>query len=179
MAVPEEIRNVSRPEHTVVCDSGHDGPDRYMVRQREPGTKINGKVIGHIYNGRFIPLENKRILPMDFPEIAVYGSAAVANSVSEDIFRDLTEIFELRQAVSIMAIAQVRAISPGVVDSEIQAKYKDSFLQIYYPYAQLSKNLIGDLLQSIGKHPSYCQEFYKRRLEKVLPESHIAIDGML
>ena len=74
-------------------------------------TKINGKVIGHIYNGRFIPLENKRILPMDFPEIAVYGSAAVANSVSEDIFRDLTEIFELRQAVSIMAIAQVRAIS--------------------------------------------------------------------
>lgn len=179
MAVPEEIRNVSRPEHTVVCDSGHDGPDRYMVRQREPGTKINGKVIGHIYNGRFIPLENKRILPTDFPEIAVYGSAAVANSVSEDIFRDLTEIFELRQAVSIMAIAQVRAISPGVVDSEIQAKYKDSFLQIYYPYAQLSKNLIGDLLQSIGKHPSYCQEFYKRRLEKVLPESHIAIDGML
>ena len=179
MAVPEEIRNVSRPEHTVVCDSGHDGPDRYMVRQREPGTKINGKVIGHIYNGKFVPLENKRILPTDFPEIAVYGNAAVVNSVSADIFQDLTDIFELRQAVSIIATAQVRVISPGIIDSEIQAKYKDSFLQIYYPNAQLSKNLIGDLLQSIGKHPSLCREFYKKRLEKVLPESHIAIDGML
>jgi transposase len=179
MAVPEEIRNVSRSEHTVVCDSGHDGPDRYMVRQREPGTKINGKVIGHIYNGKFVPLENKRILPTDFPEIAVYGNAAVVNSVSADIFQDLTDIFELRQAVSIIATAQVRVISPGIVDSEIQAKYKDSFLQIYYPNAQLSKNLIGDLLQSIGKHPSLCREFYKKQLEKVLPESHIAIDGML
>ena len=150
-----------------------------MVRQREPGTKINGKVIGHIYNGKFVPLENKRILPTDFPEIAVYGNAAVVNSVSADIFQDLTDIFELRQAVSIIATAQVRVISPGIIDSEIQAKYKDSFLQIYYPNAQLSKNLIGDLLQSIGKHPSLCREFYKKRLEKVLPESHIAIDGML
>jgi hypothetical protein len=179
MSVPEDVRRVSRPDHTVVCDSGHDGPEQYMVRQREPGTRINGKVIGHIYNGRFVPLKNKRLLPTDTPEFAVYGSAAVANSVSQDLFQNLTEIFELRQAVTIMAIALVRVLSPGTTDSELQAEYRSSFLQIYYPDAQLSKNTVGDLLQSIGRHPSLCSEFYKKRLESLLPESHIAIDGML
>ncbi|MEE8817104.1 MAG: hypothetical protein SOH60_11625, partial [Lachnospiraceae bacterium] len=178
MSVPEDVRRVSRPDHTVVCDSGHDGPEQYMVRQREPGTRINGKVIGHIYNGRFVPLKNKRLLPTDTPEFAVYGSAAVANSVSQDLFQNLTEIFELRQAVTIMAIALVRVLSPGTTDSELQAEYRSSFLQIYYPDAQLSKNTVGDLLQSIGRHPSLCSEFYKKRLESLLPESHIAIDGM-
>lgn len=179
MAVPVEIRNVTRPDHTVVCDSGHEGPDRYMVRQREAGSKKNGKVIGHIYNGKFVPSENRRMLSSDIPEYASYGGAAVANSVSKDLFQDLTEVFDLSQAVSIMVTALIRVLSPGVTDASIASEYRKSFIQIYYPDAQLSKNTIGDLVHDLGAHPSLCRAFYAKRLASVLPDSHVAVDGML
>ena len=64
MPVPPEIRAVDRPKNTIVEDRGKDGPKRYAVRERSsikyvPGKNPqphNGKVIGHIINGKFVPL---------------------------------------------------------------------------------------------------------------------------
>lgn len=71
MAIPEYIRKVPRPVNTVVVDNGKDGPNRYAVRERA-GTKYirdgnpqpkNGKVIGHIFDGAYIPLMEKQPHP--------------------------------------------------------------------------------------------------------------------
>ena len=68
MAVPEYIRKVERPVNTIVDDNGRDGPNRYAVRVRasvryvkgkkNPQPK-NGKVIGHIVDGRYVPVQRK------------------------------------------------------------------------------------------------------------------------
>lgn len=66
MAVPADIRAVERPVNTIVEDSGHDGPKRYAVRQRSKIIYVagknpqprNGKVIGHIIDHKFVPLQD-------------------------------------------------------------------------------------------------------------------------
>ena len=64
MAIPEEIRRVARPKNTVVVLSGSKGANLYAVRERA-GFKygprgnpqpINGRIIGHIVDGRYVPL---------------------------------------------------------------------------------------------------------------------------
>ena len=98
MAVPEYIRKVPRPVNTVVVDNGKDSPNRYAVRERA-GTKYirdgnpqpkNGKVIGHIFNGTYIPLHDKTAA--SGPDMLSYGAAAFAKSVSSDILTDLLDV---------------------------------------------------------------------------------------
>ena len=80
MAVPEEIRKVPRPVNTVVDDSGRPGPFRYSVRERSsiryvPGGNPqprNGKVIGHIINGEYVPV--RRQTAADGPDMLSYGA---------------------------------------------------------------------------------------------------------
>lgn len=67
MTVPEHIRNVARPSNTVVTDSKRDTPLRYAVRERKGVTYVkngypqpkNGRVIGHIIEGKFVPSQPK------------------------------------------------------------------------------------------------------------------------
>ena len=79
MAVPAYIRNVPRPVNTVVADNGKDGPHRFAVRERS-GTKYiqhgnpqpkNGRVIGHIFDGRFVPLHEATA--SSGPDMLSYG----------------------------------------------------------------------------------------------------------
>ena len=64
MAVPEEIRKVKRPVNTIVEDNRNSGSGEYSVRERvcveyvkggNPRPK-NGKVVGHITNGVYVPI---------------------------------------------------------------------------------------------------------------------------
>ena len=63
MGVPAEILAVPRPVNTIVEDRHTDSAKRYAVRERA-GVKyvkghnpmpVNGKVIGHIIDFKFIP----------------------------------------------------------------------------------------------------------------------------
>mgnify|MGYP006896823395 CR=1 FL=1 len=64
MAVPESVRKVPRPVNTIVGNNGKKGPNQYPVRERISVTYVsggnpqprNGKVIGHIVNGVYVPL---------------------------------------------------------------------------------------------------------------------------
>ena len=63
MSVPQDIRAVPRPKNTVVIDTGGKGPLRYCVRERNKAVRTakgfqprNGKVIGHIVDGAFVPV---------------------------------------------------------------------------------------------------------------------------
>lgn len=63
MRVPQEIRDVERPERTIVYAYGRN-PVRYGVKKRN-FIRVDGKVvqkdgetIGHIVNGRFMPIND-------------------------------------------------------------------------------------------------------------------------
>lgn len=99
MSVSEEIRSVKRPKNTIVEDRGRDGPKRYAVRERGaikyvPGKNPqphNGKVIGHIINGKYVPLAESKTLESSSskPDMLSYGSSSLINSVSDDLLDDL------------------------------------------------------------------------------------------
>ena len=95
MGVPKQIRQVPRPVNTIVVDNGNDGPRRYAVRERRgiryvPGGNPqphNGKVIGHITNGVFVPLHTG--VAEAEPDMLSYGAAAFVQSVTKDILNEL------------------------------------------------------------------------------------------
>lgn len=67
MPVPESVRKVPRPKNTIVEDSGRDSDLRYSVRERAGSKYVsghnpsprNGKVIGHIINSEYVPIDKK------------------------------------------------------------------------------------------------------------------------
>ena len=140
MKVPEEIRKVKRPVNTIVEDSGREGPKRYSVRQRGvvkyvPGKNPqphNGKVIGHIIDYKFVPVENTHPSDED-PKMLSYGSAALAKSVCTDIVDDLLSIFDPTIAYSIMALALIRVIRPSTPLSRVSAHYYRTFTSVFFP----------------------------------------------
>ena len=86
MAIPEEIRRVARPKNTVVVLSGTKGAKRYAVRERAGYTygprgnsqPINGRIIGHIVDGRYVPLHEG--LSLATPAMLSYGASAFLHS---------------------------------------------------------------------------------------------------
>lgn len=185
MSVPESIRKIERPINTVVEDSGRDGPNRYLVRERVstryvPGGNPqprNGKVIGHIINGEFVPNTQSSIVQET--DMLSYGGAAFVKSLTDDIFHELLEIYPIQDVYSIMAIVTIRILKPAIGSNRIASQYERSFASKDYPGASLSKNSIHDLLQRLGQHGSLRRAFYHKRMQAVAKEHHIAIDGTL
>ena len=185
MAVPEDIRAVKRPVNTIVDDSGREGPNRYAVRQRSsvkyvPGGNPqprNGKVIGHIIDHRYVPLKEETAA--QGPDFLSYGSAALAKSVSDDLFRDLLDIYAPGEACSIMSMAMLRVIRPSITLCRMSTHYQRTFVSRYYPGASMSRNHLGDLLSRIGQDGNRRRAFYQKRMKSVMNDHHLAIDGML
>lgn len=185
MSVPESIRKIARPINTVVEDSGRDGPNRYLVRERVstryvPGGNPqprNGKVIGHIINGEFVPITQTSVVQET--DMLSYGGAAFVKSLTNDIFHELLEIYPIQDVYSIMAIVTIRILKPSIGSNRIASQYERSFVSKDYPGASLSKNSIHDLLQRLGQHGSLRRSFYHKRMQAVAKEHHIAIDGTL
>ena len=173
MAVPEYIRKVERPVNTIVDDNGRDGPNRYAVRVRasvryvkgkkNPQPK-NGKVIGHIVDGRYVPVQRKSKNDSgDIKESTLccssskkysktpfalsYGSSAFVKSVSSDLFSDLIDVFGAQLAYNIMAVASVQIIKPGICSSRISMFYNRSFISLYYPGAHNSINSLTKMYE--------------------------------
>lgn len=185
MAIPEHIRKVPRPVNTVVVDNGKDGPNRYAVRERagikyirngNPQPK-NGKVIGHIFEGAYVPLNGNTA--SSGPDMLSYGAAAFARSVSSDILTDLLDVYPIKDACAVMAIATLRIIHPSITDDRIGTHYRRTFVCRYYPGAALSANTICTFLQKLGQDGGRRRAFYQKRAAAVIASHHIAIDGTL
>ena len=120
MAIPEEIRRVARPKNTVVVQSGSKGANLYAVRERagfKYGPKgnpqpINGRIIGHIVDGRYVPLHES--LSLAEPDMLSYGASAFIHSCSEDLLQDLYDVYSARDAQRIMALASLRVLKPNL-----------------------------------------------------------------
>ena len=185
MAVPEHVRKVPRPTNTVVVDQGRDGPRRYAVRSRAgivyvPGGNPqprNGKIIGHIVDGRFVSL-NERLIENE-PLMHSFGAAALVHSVADDILRDLEAIYAADEARQILSLAILRVLKPGLTATRVQTEYHRTFVSVFYPRLSLSASSIGKLKKKLGENEKKRLKFYERRMQAVMADHHIAIDGTL
>ena len=183
--VPENIRKVKRPKNTVVIDNGGNGPNRYAVRQRAatkyiPGGNpqpINGKVIGHIIDDEYVPIVEKTAI--SGPDMLSYGSSKFVRSVSNDLLSELLSIYPIKDAYTIMAIATLRVIKPAITSKRMSTHYNRTFVSVDYPSLALSKNSICTFLQKLGMDGNKRKAFYRKRMDAVSEEHHIAIDGTL
>lgn len=152
MGVPETICTVDRSKNTIVEDSGREGANRYSVRERtgieyvrngnpQPG---NGKVIGHIINGMLVPVAERM---SGIPDSLSYGAAALAKSVSNDIFENLLTVYHADEASEIMVVATLKVLRPRIAANSYSTHYGRLFVSLYYPNAALSKNTVGPVVQ--------------------------------
>lgn len=186
MGVPEEIRKVERPPNTVVVDNGRDGPNRYAVRCRKgvkyvPGGNpqpVNGQVIGHIHDGRFVPVDDGSGAGTA-PDMLSYGSSALVRSEWNDILDDLYGVYSIEDAQRIVAIAALKTIRPGIRSKRISTHYSMSFISRFLPGLHLSANTVCDFYQRLGMDGAKRRRFYERRIERVSEDHHIVIDGTL
>ena len=122
MAVPADIRAVPRPKNTIVDDSGRDGPKRYAVRERASTKYVsggnpqprNGKVVGHIINYEYIPVDTEIKSAPVVPDMLSYGSSALVHSVTIDIEKDLLAVYDPADVFAIMSVATLRVIKPSI-----------------------------------------------------------------
>jgi len=185
MSVPAEIRAVPRPVNTIVDDSGSAGPKRYSVRERSSSKYIpggnpqprNGKVIGHIIDNQFVPLQ--KTTAASGPDMLSYGTSALAKSVSGDLFADLLKVYPVNEVYSIMAMATLKVIRPQTTLGRMSTHYNRTFVCKDYPHAAMSENTLSNLLKRIGQDGEKRKAFYQLRLAAVTAEHHIAVDGTL
>ena len=185
MTVPEYIRKVPRPTNTVVVDQGRDGPHRYAVRERAGIIYVpsgnpqprNGKVIGHITDGRFVPMQPR--LVENEPDQRSYGASALIHSVCGDVLQDLEVVYAVGEARQILALAMLRVLKPGITATRVRTEYNRTFVGIFYPHLALSAGTIGKLKKKIGENVAKRLAFYERRMKAVMADHHVAIDGTL
>ena len=185
MAVPESVRKVPRPVNTIVGNNGKKGPNQYPVRERISVTYVsggnpqprNGKVIGHIVNGVYVPLSIAAVKAE--PDMLSYGACAFVKAVSEDLFLELLDVYTPKDAYTIMAIASLRVIKPEVSVKRLSTQYRQSFISKFYPGIGLSENTVSAFLQGIGQDGNRRLAFYHKRAASVAADHHVAIDGML
>ena len=183
MAVPESVRKVPRPVNTIVGNNGKKGPNQYPVRERISVTYVsggnpqprNGKVIGHIVNGVYVPLSIATVKAE--PDMLSYGACAFVKSVSEDLFLELLDVYTPKDAYTIMAIASLRVIKPEVSAKRLSTQYRQSFISKFYPGIGLSENTVSAFLQGIGQDGNRRLAFYHKRAASVAADHHVAIDG--
>ena len=185
MAVPKYIRDVPRPTNTIVIDNGKDGPYRYAVRERQGiqyvaggnPQPINGKVIGHIIDGKYV---SKQQAVLDVPpDMLSYGSSAFVHAVSRDLLDELLQVYDAKDAYTIMTIASLRVIKPEIASNRLNTHYSRTFLSVYYPGVPLSQNTVCNFYQQLGQAGSLRQKFYRLRASSVISSHHVAIDGTL
>lgn len=181
MGIPEEIRKIERPKNTIVYrirDGVYGVRGRNGVKYSRNGnpSPINGKVVGHIENGRFVSLANEMTRK---PLFLSYGSSALVKDCSDGIYDDLLAIFPVEVARPLMAVASLRVIKPAVKCSRLSSEYERTFVSVYYPGCHLSRNTVGSLLEKVGMDSEKRERFYVARMKRIPENHHVAIDGTL
>lgn len=187
MAVPEHIRRVERPSNTVVTDSGRDTPLRYAVRERQGVTYVkngnpqpkNGRVIGHIIDNKFVPSQPKASTKEVIPFALSYGMFTLAYNLSEDIREDLLKVYSPEDAFRILTVAILQVVRPSVTAKRIASLYNKTYGKVYFPGLALSANTLSKLYDLLGQNQNARLKFFDLRMQSVMNDHHIIIDGML
>jgi hypothetical protein len=185
MGIPEDVRAVPRPKNTVVIENKEEGPRHYAVRSRKgvryvPGKNpqpVNGRVIGYIYDGRFVPAQ--RTPGSKGPSSLSYGSSALARRESRDILDDLLGSMDIEDALRTYVAAMLKVVKPCVKSKRMSTEYSRTFFSLWHPGLSLSKNSMTGLYRRLGMDDSIRTIFAEKRLSRVMEGSHLVIDGML
>ena len=108
-----------------------------------------------------------------------YGASAFVKSVSDDLLNDLLEVYPIKEAYTIMAIATLRIIKPFIVNGRLSTEYNRTFVCKDYPGIGMSPNTISGFLQRLGQDGRKRRSFYQKRAIRVAADHHVIIDGML
>ena len=187
MPIPADILAVGRPRNTVVIAYGKD-KSRYAVRQRV-GCKnvggrhlpVNGPTIGHIIEGKYVPLAKDGPKPVGPAAVDLKDWADIvhADSVSKGILDELKEVYAPSDALKTYCIAILRVCNPGIKDNELKEAYENSFLSELYPGVALSRNTVSTFHGNLGKNCSRIIHFMRSRAAAVGMDHHLLIDGTL
>ncbi|MBQ9612435.1 MAG: transposase, partial [Lachnospiraceae bacterium] len=139
----------------------------------------NGKVVGHIINYEFVPVDSEAKSAPIVPDMLSYGSSALVHSVTRDIEKDLLAVYDPADVYAIMSIATLRVIKPSITANRMSTHYNRCFVCKDYPGAAISRNSVGKLFQRIGMDGNRRRLFYQRRMSATAADHHIAIDGTL
>jgi hypothetical protein len=187
MPIPKEILAISRPTNTVVIAYGKD-KNRYGVRQRI-GCKndngrhlpVNGPTIGHIVDGRYVPIETAGLagISESAVDLKEWANVVFCDTKFSDIREELLKVYNRHDMLQIYVIAILRVCVPGIKDYELKEAYETSFLSEIYPGVALSKNTVSEFLNNLGKTCSRITAFMQNRAAAVNMEHHLLIDGTL
>ena len=173
------------------------------VPGRNPAPK-NGRVIGHIIDFKYVPADasdsgsaggsNKKQASAEHGKaesrkndaaqdelsdssdhFLMYGAPAFAHSQSGDIFDDLLEIYSIHDACSILVMAILRIIVPGITCAECAGYFRSAFLKVFYPGTPLSGSHISALIDGSCSDPCLRIRLAGKRVSRVPEDHHIAV----
>ncbi len=99
-----------------------------------------------IFNGAYIPLKGETAA--SGADMLSYGAAAFVKSVSSDILANLLDVYPVKDACTVMAIATLRIIHPSITAERMGTHYRRTFVCQHYPGVALSANAICNFLTS-------------------------------
>lgn len=133
LGVPADIQAVPRPVNTIVDNSGRNGPKRYVVRVRASTKYVagdnpqpkNGKVVGHIIDYKFVPVETADSVMLSILDMLSYDSSAIVELIMRDRFDDLLAVYGPSDVFTFLAT--LKATKPSVPTCRMSAHYHRCF----------------------------------------------------
>jgi hypothetical protein len=164
--VPVEIRALKPENPPCTVKTSRNG---YYVVERlrvpdpnHPGKMKNasGKTIGHIIDGKYVPLEDQiKDISDEVPDILNYGAYAVALACSKDVLSRLKTVFSQKDSINIYVIAVIYAVNHYIPARDLHEMYIQSVLCQSYPEATLSENVAGKFIENLGRHNKKRRQF--------------------
>lgn len=185
MPIPEHILAVERPVNTVVIMYGKN-KDRFAVRQRLGCKRVNGRnlpvngpTIGHIVDGRYVPMDTKRPVGSSGVDLKDWADVVLCDRLFSPILGELGEVYAAGDALKIYLISILRVCNKGIRDHELKEAYETGFLSELYPGVALSRNTVSKFLNDLGKACSKIREFMGNRAGRIALDHHVLVDGTL
>lgn len=190
MSVPEEVRKVSRPKGTIVCE-GKNGV--YSVREKISGGyyrddegKIhrpsrNGRVVGHIIDMEFVEKVPEPILAVSQGNVDLkdWGNISLFDRLNSDLLEILRMHYNEMDSLRIYLMALLRATYEGISDRKLDRQYQETYLTEMYPTVNLSKNQVSKFLRDVGRTCSRISDFMRFMTSRIENGDFLIIDGSL
>ncbi len=187
MTVPEDIRMIERPRGTVVCD-GRNGV--YPVREKLSGgywvdedgkphrPSRNGRVVGHIRDGAYVPKEPD-LVPVGDVDLKDWGNVELFDRLNGEVLDHLRLFYNQEDSTRLYVMALLRASYKGLSDRLLARRYAESFLTEMYPGVNLNRNSVSEFLRNVGRSCSRISRFMRFETSNMDEDEHLIIDGSL